>query len=262
VAGKKSISGSWHAGPTSRRSRVQRPGQGAVVGKAGSPPVGSSRESLAGSASRHRRTARPGMLPAPEGSPSRRIGLPSGHHRAGGVDPAAQWNPLPIGDWRPAGSEPRPTYGSGPSAGRPGRIGRVALAPAAAPKNGSRGGRWVILGGLVAAALASAAGVAIMAAAAPGTPIPDPAPVSTTSVTTGVVDDDVASTTPVVDPGQSSALRIPAPTAPTSVGATSPVSPAAPAAPTPGPATVSELIPGDPGFGWPSSAFGSETRIP
>lgn len=210
MAGSNSVPGSRHAGPMGRRSRVPRGGNAASGSKAGSPPLGSSREPLAGNGSRHRRIGRRrGVLPVPDGSSIRRVGLPHGDHRAGVVDRSAQWNPLPIGNWQSApDSSARWMDDDGPSLVTHGRINEPSTAMT--PQRGHIG-RWVILGGLVGAALLGAGSVAIMAAAGTGnSEAPDAAPVGTT-ITSFVVESTGNGSTPASPAEPSSALQIPAP---------------------------------------------------
>jgi hypothetical protein len=113
-----------------------------------------------------------------------------------------------------------------------------------------------LLAGLVAAALLGAVGVAVMAAASPDSP-PNTAPISISvpsqpaDPTLGGVPADPSAIVSIPDSRTTEATEQNQDAAPTSSSQTTP---------TPvGPATVSELSPGDQGFGWPSTAFGTAT---
>ena len=250
MAGKRHLSGGRHAGPTRMRAVVLRPTGGPPGARTGSAPIGSSREPLAGKGSHLHRVLRRGVPPVLGGSSARRIGPPNGHHRAGGTDPLAQWNPLPIGDWQAPerGRRWRDESRSPATGHHPARIGGRST-PRTAPRG--RFASWIVLGGLVAAALAGAAGVTIMATASARTaPVPGQAPVTTTSTS---ID---ATGTPATLPSEpSSALQIAEPTTPRQT--VPPVPAASASTQAPAAATVFVLAPGDPGFGWPSTAFGS-----
>ena len=183
MARKKSVSGSRHAGPTSMRALPR------------APPAASRRPDRRARRTVHRPTADrtasrnravAAALGAPDGSSTRRIGPPSGHHRAPGVH-----NP----GGRRRGTHSRSATG-GPNRSRPAPDGWTRWAPPARANPGPRGhhGRTrpsapgsagpepvALLAGLVAAALLGAVGVAVMAAASPDAPpdsTPDTAPIS------------------------------------------------------------------------------------
>jgi hypothetical protein len=146
--------------------------------------------------------------------------------------------------------------------GRPGPRGHHGRTRPSGNRFG-RTGSVALLAGLVAAALLGAVGVAVMAAASPDTPpdsAPDTAPISIISISSEPVDAPLggvpvdpsavvsipeARTTDVIEPNQE--------TSPTPASISSTAALPAPV----GPATVSELTPGDAGFGWPSAAFGT-----
>ena len=261
MARKKSVSRSRHAGPTSMRAMPRATSGSKPTTPTGEPAEGSSTNSRSQHRGIERRSS---SLGAPNGSSTRRIGPPSGHHRAPGVhNPGrtATWNPLPVGNWRTEPVAPGArwmdkvgTTGKGqpgprghhgrPSGDRFGRTGSVAL-----------------LAGLVAAALLGAVGVAVMAAASPDTP-PDSAP-DTAPISISVSSEPVESPLGGVPVDSSAVVSIPEARTTDAIEPNQETSPtpaliSSTPMPTPvGPATVSELTPGDAGFGWPSAAFGT-----
>jgi hypothetical protein len=108
----------------------------------------------------------------------------------------------------------------------------------------------LVIGGLLTAALAGVAGIVISTAASSGEPVPTP--------TEGVSPSRQSSFDPAAVVGNSS----PAPVLTTTPTA-EPISPAPTVASVsgevtgPAAATVSVLGPDDPGFGWPTTAFGT-----
>lgn len=265
VSRKKSVSGSRHAGPTSLRALP-----GATSGNkptTGEPASGPSTVSGA----QHRGIGRRGSaLGVPDGSSTRRISPPSGHHRAPGVhNPGrtAPWNPLPVGDWRAEPVAPGArwmdkvgTTGKGQPGPR-GHHGRTRPL--------GRTGTVALLAGLVAAALLGAVGVAVMAAASPEAqpdstpgmaPISISAPSEPADAPLGAVPTEPSAVVSIPESrgaGAAEPTEQNGETRPTPVP-TTPLTSSSPPAPAPvGPATVSELTSGDPGFGWPSAAFGT-----